>query len=187
MQAPSNLTVTSFTETGVSLQWQINGTGHVGVRIVRTTDPTWKYFEQIHWSSNPDLTQFTDNFVSPEQSLRYKITVFNFSEGTAPYSNEVAVIIPGVAAPIAPFDLYAVPFSDTVIDLFWNDASNDETGFKIERREGVLGAWSEIATVGQNVTTYRDSGLTPDTTYFYRIFSFKNSNNSTPVETSVMI
>ncbi len=70
------------------------------------------------------------------------------------------------ASPSAPSGLTATAISATQINLSWTDNSNNETGFKIERKEGVSGIYSQIAIVGTNVATYPDKGLTPGTTYY---------------------
>ena len=44
----------------------------------------------------------------------------------------------------------------------------NETGFKIERKTGAGGTYSQIATV-RPVVTYNDTGLATNTTYFYRV------------------
>jgi len=81
--------------------------------------------------------------------------------------------------PAAPTNLVARAVSSTQIDLSWTDNSGDEQGFRIER--SLNGSdFSEIATVSANVTTFSDTGLTPSTTYFYRIFAFNNFGNSEP-------
>lgn len=70
--------------------------------------------------------------------------------------------------PAAPSGLTAVAASSATIDLAWVDNSVDDTGFSIERSgDGVNFAF--LATVGANVVTYADNGLTADTTYWYRV------------------
>ncbi len=69
------------------------------------------------------------------------------------------------AAPSAP---NAIAVSSSAIDLTWTDNSSDETGFNIERSlDGA--SFSPVASVGANVVTYTDSGLSPTTTYWYRV------------------
>ncbi len=85
---------------------------------------------------------------------------------------------PVVTLPNAPTDLKGILSSSTQIDLTWSDASNNEDGFKVERKSGT-DAFSLIATLGQNVVTYSDKGLSAGTTYTYRIQSFNSKGNST--------
>jgi hypothetical protein len=80
-------------------------------------------------------------------------------------------------SPAAPSDLTATAVSPTRIDLAWNDNSGDEQGFRIERSLDAF-TFGEIATVGSNVTTFSDTTVSPDTLYFYRVFSFNNFGNS---------
>ena len=42
------------------------------------------------------------------------------------------------------------------LQLAWTDHSNNEDGFKIERKTGTTGIFSQIATVAANVTYYTD-------------------------------
>ena len=62
--------------------------------------------------------------------------------------------------------------------LTWTDNSNNEDGFKIERETGTSEAFTQIAAVRANVTSYNDSGLTSGTTYCYRVRAFNASGTS---------
>jgi hypothetical protein len=64
------------------------------------------------------------------------------------------------------------------LQLAWNDNSNNEDGFKIERKTGTSGTFTEIATPGPNVTSYNDAGLTDGATYCYRVRAFNSAGNS---------
>jgi parallel beta-helix repeat protein/predicted outer membrane repeat protein len=79
--------------------------------------------------------------------------------------------------PLPPSNLTALALSQTQIRLNWTDNSNNETGFKIERFTGAQ-PFVEIATVGANVTTYTNSGLTANTTYTYRVRAYNSAGNS---------
>ncbi|MFZ4549831.1 MAG: fibronectin type III domain-containing protein, partial [Bacteroidales bacterium] len=80
-------------------------------------------------------------------------------------------------APLAPANLSATTVSSSEVGLTWQDNSDDETGFKIERKTA-NSAFSEIATSGPNTNSYTNSGLTPSTTYIYRVFAYNASGNS---------
>jgi hypothetical protein len=65
-----------------------------------------------------------------------------------------------------------------VLQLTWADNSADETGFNIERKLGLNGTYTNIATVGVNVTSYTDSSLTDSTTYCFRVNAYNSAGNS---------
>ncbi len=77
-----------------------------------------------------------------------------------------------------PSNLTATAVSETQIDLSWNDNSDNESGFKLERSPGGADIWTQIATVEANVTTYADTELTCETTYDYRVRAYNTSGDS---------
>lgn len=90
---------------------------------------------------------------------------------------------PVLTIPNAPTDVKGILSAPTQIDLTWTDASNNEDGFKVERKSGA-DAFSLIATLGQNVVTYSDKGFTSGPTFSYRVYSYNtkgNSNNTNEV------
>jgi fibronectin type 3 domain-containing protein len=83
-----------------------------------------------------------------------------------------------VAAPKAPTNLTATPYNYVQISLSWVDASNNESGFRIERAASSSGPWSTTGTVGANVTSFASTGLTGSTTYYYRVFATSTGGDS---------
>jgi hypothetical protein len=79
--------------------------------------------------------------------------------------------------PIAPTTLKATTFSTTAINLTWTDNSTNEDGFKIERKNS-SSDFSLIATLGADKTAYKDSLLTPYTTYTYRVYTYNTAGKS---------
>lgn len=74
-----------------------------------------------------------------------------------------------VTTPVPPSNLSSSAISSSQVALSWNDNSNNETEFRIERKRTASGSWSQIASLGSNVRTYSDSGLSSNTIYFYRV------------------
>jgi vibriolysin len=105
---------------------------------------------------------------------------WSMAKGFAAYFGNVSAnfVVTVSNAPPAPVNLTATVVSNSQVNLSWTDASSNETGFKIERRIGFSGAFTEIATVGANVTTFSNTGLTPLTSYCYRVRSFNVNGNS---------
>ena len=80
--------------------------------------------------------------------------------------------------PSAPSGLRATAASSNQINLAWTDNSNNETGFKIERKTGAGGTYVQLATMAANATSYNDTGLTASTAYYYRIRSTNSVGDS---------
>jgi hypothetical protein len=67
-------------------------------------------------------------------------------------------------APSAPSGVTVVGVDSNRVDLSWTDTAYTEEGFAIERSIGINpGAWTQIATVDSNVTSYTDTTVLPDT------------------------
>lgn len=82
-------------------------------------------------------------------------------------------------APAAPSGLGATASGSSTINLSWTDNSTDETGFKVERKTGAGGTWSEIAgALAANTNSYSSTGLSAGTTYFYRVRAYNAVGNS---------
>jgi hypothetical protein len=80
----------------------------------------------------------------------------------------------------APSNLVAIPDTFTV-DLGWQDNSNNELGFIIQRKDGdslSVNPWVNIDTVNANVINFLDTGLDPNTMYSYRVFGYNSLGNS---------
>ena len=80
-------------------------------------------------------------------------------------------LTPVVAMPNAPTNLKGVVNKSTQIDLTWTDNSDNEEGFKIERKSGT-DAYKLIATLNSNVMKYSDKSIVDPTnicTEFFRI------------------
>ena len=80
--------------------------------------------------------------------------------------------------PAAPSGLTPSVISGAEIRLTWTDNATNETGFQIERSANGTSGWTQIGTVGSNVTAFNNSGLTPSTTYFYRLRSINGGGTS---------
>jgi len=64
---------------------------------------------------------------------------------------------------------YPVTATAAQLTLPWTDNSFNETGFLILRKIAGTPRMSHIARVGENITTYTDTGIIPGVTYCYAI------------------
>jgi hypothetical protein len=92
--------------------------------------------------------------------------------------------VSGVARPLpqelpaAPTDLLAELVSDSEIRLTWTDHAQDETSYRVERSPFDSLIWIEVAILDANTTTYVDSDLTCDSSYFYRVRAYRESDRT---------
>ncbi len=80
---------------------------------------------------------------------------------------------------IRPADLFTESILATdKIKLTWSDRSNNETGFEIWRSTSPTGTYSLVTTTAANITTYTNTGLTPNNKYYYKVRAVMNSTYS---------
>ncbi|MEI6809403.1 MAG: M4 family metallopeptidase, partial [bacterium] len=101
----------------------------------------------------------------------YRYCGWNIDD-VAIWGDPVAVI-----PPASPTNLVASALSGTTVWLRWDDRSNNEEGFAIERKTGA-GSWSEIARVGANTVSALDTNAVATVTYMYQIRAYNPSGNS---------
>ncbi len=78
---------------------------------------------------------------------------------------------------ILTFGVFTLTATAGQLILSWTDNSNNESGFKIERAiEGE--SFTQIGTVGANITNFTDTSVTSFTTYNYRVRAYNSSGNS---------
>jgi hypothetical protein len=85
---------------------------------------------------------------------------------------------PLITAPSAPSNLKVAVTGQTSIKLTWNDNSNNETGFVIERStDGVN--FSTVTTTAAGVTSFDNiTGLSANTQYYYRVKAINAGGSS---------
>ncbi len=91
------------------------------------------------------------------------------------------------AAPPAPTNLTATMASSKQINLAWTDNATNEANYYVERSPNGSSSWTVVATLGANITSYQNTGLTQNTRYYYRVrckagstySSYSNTANAT--------
>ena len=85
--------------------------------------------------------------------------------------NSCLEAVPATITITRPSNLSAVPIGSTQIRLTWNDNSDNEVGFRIDRRASGE-QWALLVALGPNRTKFIDAGLTPSATYSYQVAAF---------------
>jgi len=130
------------------------------------------------WGNEPSLTQIDVknrlmDTVRPVPSLIGMCV----TEGTVNAYNALIGGGPPPPPPDAPDNLTANAPECDQIDLAWQDNSVNENGFKIER--SLDGSnFNQIDTVGPDVTSYSDTTVAENTTYYYQVRAYNAGGDS---------
>jgi len=167
--APSGLAATAASTSQINLAWTDNSTEDE-FKIERSTDG-------INFTRIATVAANTKTYVSSglaeATTYTYRVRAYSVSGGNSAYSNTSSA----TTHLAAPTTLTATAISATENKLSWTDNSGSEDGFKIERATNGT-TFTEIATVGANITGYANTDVTDGATYTYRVRAYKAAINS---------
>lgn len=114
-----------------------------------------------------DQTGFTDLNVVPATLYTYRVRAVNL-DGASNWSNEASTLS-AAGPPAAPTGVAVAVVSKSSLRVTWTDPGPGESGFRVERSADGGATFVVAGTVGANQTEFVDTGLTPNTTYRYRV------------------
>ena len=180
--APSDLQLQQITPTMIQLSWQDNSDDEEGFKIDRRSDNSaW-----VEWYADLEVNTvaWVDSSATAGVSYAYRISAYGVDSTSTTIEESIYAITP---APIAPSDLQLQQISPTMIQLSWQDNSDDEKGFKIDRRSD-NSAWVEwYADLESNTVAWVDSNATPGIYNAYRVSAYGLDSSSTALEDSMFI
>ncbi len=171
---PAGLTATPISSSQIDLRWNasIDNVAVTGYKIFRGG-------VQITVSA---VANYSDKGLNA--STNYSYTVLAYDAANNASAQSVAVIgrtnaPPDVTAPTVPRAFAASVISDTKIDLSWTASADNVgvAGYKIFRNG------SQIAVSA--VPSYSDTGLSPLTTYSYKVLAFDAAGNASSQSATV--
>ncbi len=173
---PPNLTASVVSGTQINLSWgaSADAPGNIdGYRIYRNGTALT--------TIGSSTTSYQDTGIVCGSTYSYTVRAYKGSlESNA--SNTVSAT-PTACPPAAPSNVTISGSTQTSITLSWSDNSTNESGFKIYRWSYVQAtaqwAFVQIATVGANITTYTQSGLTCGNDFnFYEVSAYNANGES---------
>jgi hypothetical protein len=174
--APSGLSAAAVSSSQINLSWVRNSADETGFKILRCTDGV--SFVQVG-TAPAGATSYSDTGLAAKTTYYYEVVASNVF-GDSASSNIASATTTGLGqAPAAPSDLRAFPGDPPQVNLRWVRNSTDETGFKILRcTDGV--SFVQVGTAPAGATTYSDTGLAPNTTYYYEVVAYNAFGDSAP-------
>lgn len=131
-------------------------------------------YASYKWSTNA-----TGQSITVNSAGSYSVQVTEEGGCISNSSTPVVVTVGnGSNTPAAPSNFVATASTPTILDLAWNDNSSNETGFEVYKAISSGGPYTFLGLLGQNITTYSDTNLEPNTTYFYKVRAINNNGSS---------
>lgn len=173
----TDLSVTAFDDSSVTLQFTEVDDGQGGpadysllVRVKGTREFT--LIKSALGVTVGATKSMIADLLDPGTTYEIAVRAVRFAPGVESFfSNVVEQATSGSIVP-QPTGLATISVAKDQVDLSWTD--NGGTGFSIERRDATTegAVFAEIATVGDDVTTYSDAfAFVLDTDYEWRIFA----------------
>ncbi|MDO9086612.1 MAG: multicopper oxidase domain-containing protein [Anaerolineaceae bacterium] len=158
----------------ISLTWLDNANTETGFEIERNVDGLG--FEPLITLA-ADTISYIDTDIVSGSAYVYRVA----SENSAGLSAWAVSNLIETVPPAAPTDLTATLEAGPQVVLNWTDASINETGYVIERDDGLTG-YVLLTTLAANNNTFTDITVLPGSLYMYRIAAENNAGLSEWVE-----
>ncbi|MEQ1792418.1 MAG: LamG-like jellyroll fold domain-containing protein, partial [Nitrospiraceae bacterium] len=187
----TGLTALDVSPTQINLSWApaTDNVGVTGYRVERCQGVSCVTFVQI---ATPTGTAFGDTGLTATTSYRYRVTAVDAANNVSLNYSPIATATtptppPDTVPPTDPSGLTATASGSSQLTLAWTAATDNVgvTGYAVERCQGAgCVTFVQIATPVANA--YSDAGLTPGTTYRYRVRATDAAGNLsayTPIAT----
>jgi uncharacterized repeat protein (TIGR03806 family) len=169
--APAALSATASGSTQINLAWNAvtdtGGSGLAGYRVLRGG---------VQIANNVVGTTYSDSGLTASTTYQYTVRAFDNAGNVSGSSNTAsATTAADTTAPSVPTGVTATSTGSTTIQIAWS-ASTDTGGSGLGQyriyRNGTL-----LTAVLAAQTSFNDAGLTPNTTYTYRVTARDNALN----------
>jgi hypothetical protein len=164
-QLPSTLRAQSVSSSRVNLHWDDVSEDETAFEIYRQDGSGSMTLLDTVAESAQSFSDTTATGNDTTTSYHYDVRACNASGCSVP--------APAPVVPFKPVSLKATVAS--TVQLTWQDKSNDESRFEIERKNGVCGSgnpWVQVGTVAANTQAYQDRSAVKGTVYAYRVRAY---------------
>ena len=181
---PSAIVLSVLSNGNIRVAWTDNSSTETTFSIERRSTLNGGVYAEIA----TDPTSPNDNASgNDDQDYYYRVRAYRSSDGIySGYLAEDRITNPPAAPSGVQASCTVANASSSKVLLTWKINSTTETGFYIERSTDQA-IWSVVTTTDAGVGTYEDTGLTADSTYYYRISAVGADGNSQPSSTASIV
>ena len=172
---PVAIAATAASNSGFTANWQAI-TGITDFFIDVSTSELFSTFISGYQDKSVSGTSFALAGLSDGNTYYYRLRARK-NGVLSVYSNSVSVSTL-LNAPSQLTSSVTTTGSSATITLNWKNNSSAAPSFKVERSTGNVTSFSEIASTGNNATSFQDNNVPTGSTYYYRIRAFLGNNVS---------
>jgi hypothetical protein len=193
---PSALTATVASATRATLTWMDNATNETSYLVTTTNTTTGvvttaTVTRTAAQSTATGTVTYNATIVAGNQ-YSFTVVAQNTKYGATVSSAAAGPVTINATIPAAPNGVTATPGAtgSRAITVTWTDNSGNESGFTVQRATvtaGVVGAFANAGTVGANVTTFTNTGLTAGRSYQYQVRANSLAGNSAFVTSATVV
>ena len=158
------------TANSVTISWDKNDSA-TGYFVQQYKNGAWTHVRQL---ARNTATTFTASGLTPSAKYQYRIRAY-YTDGTSTTYSDYKYVSPTTR----PSNITGVKVTSTAntVTLSW-DKNNSATGYFVQQYKN--GAWTHVRQLARNTaTTYTATGLTPSTTYQFRIRAYYTDGTTT--------
>jgi fibronectin type 3 domain-containing protein len=169
--------------TATKLNWVDTSTGETGFVLERKSEDQ-KTFEALA-TLQENITEYTDFQIVDGKIYQYRVKAISAAKPHSDWSNTATVNLPL----LAPANLKAVTSGLRSVKLNWEDRSGNEKVYVVEKATQYgknITAFSTVAELPANTTTYTDKQVQAGLMNYYRIVA-KDSDQTSDYSNQISI
>jgi hypothetical protein len=164
--APTNVTAMVQSSSSIDIAWSSVSRASY-YNVYRSSSA----FGTYTWVGESYGTYYTDTGLSPNTTYYYKVTAVNSAEESSLSSSSYTYATTsssssGNSTASAPTGVTANTLSSSSIEVYWDSVGSY---YEIYRSSSAFGTYTRVAE--SYGTSYTDTGLSPNTTYYYRVIA----------------
>jgi len=179
--APTGLIASAISSSYIELDWNDNSEQDLlRYRIYRSTSSNF-IPDDNNYIDSASISSYVDSGLDAETIYYYLITAVDtsFNEGDVSNQANATTLPPDLTPPATPIGLTATTMGSSRIELDWNDnTESDLAGYIIYRSISSGFTPSSSNEIAETTSSQiSDTGLSSDTTYYYKVIAVDTSNN----------
>ncbi|WP_193378524.1 fibronectin type III domain-containing protein, partial [Singulisphaera acidiphila] len=175
LATPDGLTAVFVSGGRIDLAWTDRSSVESGYQIEQSLNGT------TGWTSIGTAAANATSFSAPGPFLSattyfFRVRASN-SSGTSAYTAPASATTSAI--PSRPLSVTATVTADGTISLAWA-AATDEVSYRIERSTNSTTGWTTVGVTAAAATSYPNTGLSENTSYYYRVVATNAAGESAP-------